>query len=144
MMISSSVSSFPHLEGGVEPVVPIKIRKSLQNPPESPWFDWICEGKKKFEGRLKKDDWASLSINDHVTFVCPEGRELITRVLDLPTFDTFGDAFDALGSELVPVPGVDTADVINIYGKYYKNEDVVKYGVIAVKVEPIFLKSASS
>lgn len=116
-----------------------KIRKSLQNPPESPWFDWICDGTKRFEGRLWKDDWAALSVGDIISFVCPLKRELICRVVSLPRFESFGAAFDALGSALVPVPGVSTADVVKIYGQYYKDEDVSQYGVVAVEVEVLHL-----
>lgn len=117
-------------------VVP-KIRKALQNPPESPWFDWIANGTKRYEGRLWKDDWASLSIDDIIVFISPEKREMTCRVIGLPRFESFGAAFVALGSALVPVPGVNTADVVKIYGQYYKDEDVLHYGVVAVELEPI-------
>ena len=112
-----------------------KLRKSLQNAPECPWFDWIANGTKKFEGRLWKDDWAALSVGDVIVFVSPEMRELTCRVVGLPRFESFGAAFNALGSALVPVPGVSTADVVNMYGQYYKDEDVLQYGVVAVELE---------
>lgn len=121
---------------GTTALVP-KIRKSLQNPPESPWFDWIANGTKKYEGRLWKDDWANLAVNDVIVFISPDKRELPCRVVSLPRFESFGAAFDALGAALVPVPGVNTADVVKIYGQYYKDEDVQAYGVVAVEVEPI-------
>lgn len=122
-----------------EALVP-KFRKSLQNPPESPWFDWICEGRKRFEGRLWKDDWAALVVGDIIAFVCPQKRELTCRVIGLPRFESFGAAFDELGSALVPVPGVNTADVVKIYGQYYKDGDVRQYGVVAIEVEPLCLR----
>jgi len=109
------------------------LKKSLQNP----WFDWIQSGIKKYEGRLFKGDWASLKIDDIVIFVCPENRELPVRVVDLVRFNTFGDAFDALGSELVPIPNVSTLDVVNLYAEYFKDEDIAQYGVVAIKVEPV-------
>lgn len=115
-----------------------KIRKSLQNPPESPWFDWICDGTKRYEGRLWKDDWASLAVGDIISFVCPMKRELVCRVVSLPRFESFGAAFDALGPALVPIPGVNTADVVKTHGQYYNDEDVRQYGVVAVEVEPLY------
>ena len=117
-----------------------EFKKSLQNPPESPWFDWIADGTKKFEGRLWKDDWATLNIDDVIVFVCPKKRELTCRVVSTPRFESFGAAFDALGSALVPIPGVNTADVVKIYDQYYKEEDVRHYGVVAIEVEPLNLK----
>lgn len=117
-----------------------KFKKSLQNPPESPWFDWIADGTKRYEGRLWKDDWSTLVADDIIVFVCPKKRELTCRVKSTPRFESFGAAFDALGSALVPVPGVSTADVVKIYGQYYKDEDVSQYGVVAIEVEPLFLE----
>lgn len=128
MSISCQVSSVP------------KLIKSLQNPPESPWYDWIHAGVKRYEGRLWKDDWASLEVNDIIVFVCPAKRELTCRVLSTTRFESFGSAFDKFGSALVPIVGVNTADVVQIYGQYYKDEDVSKYGVIAIEVEPLNLK----
>lgn len=122
---------------GPKPVIVPKIVKSLQNAPESPWFDWIAAGTKRYEGRLWKDDWAALSIDDTIVFISPEKRELTCRVIGLPRFESFGAAFDALGSALVPIPGVNTADVVKIYGQYYKDEDVLVYGVVAVELEPL-------
>lgn len=113
------------------------MRKSLQNPPESPWFDWIAAGVKKYEGRLVKDDWATLEVGDLITFVSPDKRELTCRVLGLPRFATFVDAFAALGAELVPVPGADAAAVERLYGQYYSAEQQAQYGVVAVHVTPI-------
>lgn len=122
------------------PVMIPKFKKSLQNPPESPWFDWIANGTKRYEGRLWKDDWSTLKADDIIVFICPMKRELTCRVKSTPRFESFGAAFDALGSALVPVPGVSIADVVKIYGQYYKDEYVSQYGVVAIEVEPLFLE----
>ena len=132
---SCSSSSAPASRSGDLPVP--KIRKSLQNTPELPWFDWIANGTKRYEGRLRRDEWAALSVNDKIVFISPDNRELFCRVVSLPCFESFGAAFDALGSALVPVPGVNTADVIKIYGQYYSEENIRNYGVVAVEVEPL-------
>lgn len=116
-----------------------KFRKSLQNSPESPWFDWICDGRKRYEGRLRKDVWASLAVGDIIAFVCPLNRELICRVVSLPHFESFGAAFDKLGSALVPIPGINTADIDKLYSQYFNDEDVRKYGVVAIEIEPLHL-----
>ena len=133
MSVSSTSTSSPVL-------VP-KFTKSLQNAPESPWFDWIADGTKRFEGRLCKDEWSNLKAEDIIVFTCPKKRELTCRIISTPRFESFGSAFDALGSALVPIPGVTTADVVKIYGQYYKDEDVRNFGVIAVEIEPLFLEN---
>ncbi len=114
------------------------MRKNLQNSPESPWFDWIASGVKKFEGRLHKDEWATLEVDDLITFVSPDGRELTCKVVSLPRFSSFVEAFEKLGAELVPVPGADTAKVAALYGQYYSAEQQSQYGVVAVQVVPLF------
>ncbi len=113
-----------------------KLRKSLENPPESPWFDWIADGIKKYEGRLLKDDWATLEVGDLITFINPDGRELTCRVISLPRFSSFVEAFEALGPELVPVPNVDNNKVRALYSKFYSQEQQSKYGVVAIQLEP--------
>ena len=133
MSVSSTSTSSPVL-------VP-KFTKSLQNAPESPWFDWIADGTKRFEGRLFKDEWSTLKAEDIIVFTCPKKRELTCQIISTPRFESFGAAFDALGSALVPIPGVTTADVVKIYGQYYKDEDVRNFGVIAVEIEPLFLEN---
>lgn len=115
----------------------VKMRKSLQNPPESPWFDWIAAGVKKYEGRLLKDDWATLQVDDLITFVSPDGRELTCKVVSLPRFSSFVEAFERLGAELVPVPGANSAKVASLYGQYYSEEQQSQYGVVAVQVVPL-------
>jgi ASC-1-like (ASCH) protein len=129
---TSSVS----LRGLSESGERVTLRKTLQNPPESPWFDWMEQGVKRFEGRLRKDDWARLQPGDLIEFVNANTQKvLLTRVLALPSFGSFADAFKELGRELVPVPGVDAADVACIYRQYYPDEEVQQYGVVAVHIE---------
>jgi ASC-1-like (ASCH) protein len=124
------------------PVLVPKLKKSLQNSSESPWFDWIVDGTKRFEGRLFKGDWSTLQADDVIVFICPKKRELTCKVVSMPRFESFGAAFDALGSALVPIPEVSTADVTKIYEQYFKEEDVRQYGVVAIEVVPLFLEES--
>lgn len=112
------------------------MRKSLQNPPQSPWFDWIQGGVKRYEGRLFKGDWAALKTGDTIVFVCPLNRELSCTVVGLLRFSSFREAFEVLGSELVPIPGVNSEQVASIYREFYSDAEVEQYGVVAVKVDP--------
>lgn len=127
--------------GASNSLIEPKFKKSLQNPPESPWFDWIADGTKKFEGRLCKGDWSTLKAEDIIVFTCPKNRELTCQIISTPRFETFGAAFDALGSALVPVPGVTTADVVKIYGQYFTEEDVRNFGVVAIELVPLLLEN---
>ena len=104
--------------------------------PRIPWFDWIAKWNQKYEGRLWKDDWANLAENDVIVFISPTSANC-PAVSSVCPFRIFFGAAWCTWAALVPVPGVNTADVVKIYGQYYKDEDVQAYGVVAVEVEPI-------
>lgn len=86
---------------------------------------------------MVKDDWATLEVGDLISFVSPDDREVICRVLGLPRFAALVEAFSVLGAELVPVPGADAAAVERLYGQYYSAEQQAQYGVVAIHVTPI-------
>ena len=94
----------------------------------------ILEGKKKYEARVHKNFWATLSIGD--TFNFTDGKaNVLVEVTELKYFNNFGDAWFVLGESLIPS---DIRNVINQkeasseYSKYYTPEDIIKFGVVAV------------
>jgi len=110
--------------------------KHISNPPAIPWLTWIINGTKTFEGRLYKEDWAQMNVGDQIHF-SSEGPNCVCTVVTLRRYDSFADAFDDLGQSLVPVPNILRADVIELYAKYYSEDDIRKFGVVAVEVEPV-------
>lgn len=112
--------------------------KSIQNNSSIPWLDWIECGIKKYEGRLLRGDWKEMKINDEINFVA-ENKILKTRIIDLIVFENFSDAFDRLGSNLVPICGITSFEVTEIYSKIFEEVELKAsdYKVIAVGIEPI-------
>ena len=121
-------------------------RISIQNPPETPWLDWIISGKKKYEGRVPRlgSFWADIRIGDEfILYDKNNPKELKIKVNDLKHYKNFGEAWKDLGSALVPIKGITETDVNKIYSQYYTKEDIDKYGVIAIGVQPILIKNLS-
>ena len=115
-----------------------KIKISIQNPPKTPWLDWIESGIKKYEGRLNRGIFHNINIKDTVTWFDKfSGKEVNTKITDLRYYNDFGEAFEDLGGELVPIKGADIDTVEGLYSKYFSKEDINKYGVVAIGVEPI-------
>lgn len=110
------------------------LRKPIRNPPDTPWLTWILEGKKKYEGRLstKIVEW-DLYIGKEAIFECGS-LKAHARITSLLRYDSFGHAFDTLGSELVPIDGITRVEVEDLYRRYYSREDVEKHGVVAIGI----------
>lgn len=102
------------------------ISKSIQNPQNSPYLDWIKFEEKQFEGRLKTkiEEW-DLKIGRRIKFydeANPDSWVLVT-ITSLPTFPDFGTAFDTLGSKLIP--GRTRDEVISLYNSLFHYPDEV-------------------
>ena len=101
-----------------------------------PWLQWIATGRKRYEGRLKRGDWAQLKIGQKIRFYNLK-RTVLVRVSGLQFFPDFGSAFQQLGKELIP-EGAKTADEARkLYSQFYGDKDVAEFGVIAIKLEVI-------
>ena len=104
------------------------LEKPIINHPDHPYLDWIKMGKKTFEGRLKTKlkDW-NLTVGKKLKFYDQDDPSLFTiiEITDLPIFADFGEAFDALGENLIPERTRE--EVINMYNDlfHYPNETLV-------------------
>ena len=47
--------------------------KDIQNSPE-PWLDWIESEIKKYEGRIYRNDWVNISVDNTIVFPCGEKK----------------------------------------------------------------------
>jgi len=122
------------------------LSKPIKNKIENPYFDWIKDGSKTYEGRLKykcnKNEW-DLYIGKKMYFYDEDNidNKILVEIIDLPIFKNFGEAFDVLGYKLIP--NRSKREVINMYNDlfHYDNEILVdgvtskminKEGVVAV------------
>lgn len=106
--------------------------KSIQNPIDTPWLDWIQSGVKTYELRLNKPSWQNIRVNDIIIWKDWQEKNVETMIVDLKYFKSFGEAFKNLGQKMVPIKGIDEKKVINLYEQYYSEVDTKKYGVVAM------------
>ena len=119
--------------------------KSIQNPPETPWLDWIKMGFKKFEGRVFFKDWSKMKINDIIKFTHGE-KKVEVIIVELKYYPNFVEAYQELDNQLVPgkinlltnvIENISEEDVKNMYLQYFMEDDIKNYGVVAVGIKPI-------
>lgn len=112
--------------------------RQISNPAETPWLDWIESGIKTYEGRLNKEIWSKLRVGDHIVFqTVDETKEVEIIVTELRYYKDFGEAFNELGSKLVPIKDANVDDVKKLYNQFFTDDDVAKYGVVAVGIRPL-------
>ena len=106
------------------------IRKHISKP----WLQYIISETKTFEGRVNKGFWKDLKIGD--TFVLYDGTsEATVQVSSLTYFRDFGDAWFILQDKLIPndiCNIVTISDARKMYSQYFSQDDIKKYGVVAV------------
>lgn len=122
-----------HLLGNMTAIIEVK---NIQNPPESPWLDFIRDGLKKYEGRLNSGYWKDLKMGDRI-YLTDGKYTCLVVVKEKLLFKNFSEAFDQLGSLLVPIENITREDVANLYRKYFTDELVDKHGVVAVGIDVI-------
>ena len=99
-----------------------------------PWFTLIKIKIKSVEGRLNKGDFNEMSIGDFITFTNNElgfERKFTIEIKDIVYYDNFKDYLE---KEILEncLPGIDTIeDGLNVYYKYYKKTDELKYKIKA-------------
>ncbi len=92
--------------------------RHIQNPPETPYLDWIASGLKTYEGRLavKIVEW-DLYVGKELVF--GDGKTTVhVSVTSLLLFEDFGEAYDALGQALIP-GGFTRQQVVDMYQRFY-------------------------
>jgi ASC-1-like (ASCH) protein len=115
------------------------LRKEVLNSP-IPWLSFIASGFKIYEGRLanKIDEW-DLYVGKRMILYCSD-LEVDVVVTKLRLYHSFGNAFNALGGKLVPLHGITTHEVEELYREYFTDADVIKHGVVAIKVDVLSIK----
>lgn len=123
------------------------LSKSIQNPIETPYLDWIKSGKKIYEGRLysKVNEW-NLHEGNTIKFFDQDNPEsyVVCNITELLKFEDFGTAYDVLGDKLII--GSTKNKVVRMYNKLFDPENyanladgvtsdiICKVGVVAIGI----------
>jgi ASC-1-like (ASCH) protein len=105
-----------------------------------PWFSLIKIGAKKCEGRLNKGDFSEMKKGDYILFTNNDfdlQREFHCKITSIHDYESFEKYLENESLEKC-LPGIDTLEEgVNIYYKYYKKEDEIKYKIKAIRLRVI-------
>lgn len=104
---------------------------------EADIFELFKNGKKDIEVRINDEKRRTLKIGDSITFLKrPEEQEkLETKVIDLEYYSDFEELVRLYDIERLYYPNYTKEQYLNDLGKFYSNEEQLKYGVVAIIVE---------
>ena len=109
------------------------MRKHLSEP----WFSLVYTGKKTYEGRLFKGDFASTKIGDEIVFYNDDfgiNRESKKTVCKIKKFSSFKNMLEKCSLKKV-LPTVQSInDGVKIYRKYYDKNSEKMFGIVAIKL----------
>ena len=110
----------------------LTYRKHLSEP----WFSKVLEGNKIFEGRLNKNDFNNMKINDHIIFY-NDNKEFTVEIISIDNYNCFNDyLIDKTIEKCLPCDYIHSIeDGLNEYYKFYKKEDEEKYGIICIGIK---------
>jgi len=105
---------------------------------EEPWFSLIKNGKKNIEGRLNKGRFQNL-MKDDIVIWNNNNNQFKTKIISIHYHKNFKTMIKQHRLKNV-LPGVKTiAEGIEIYSKFYSDSDVLKYGVLAIKLKKVII-----
>ena len=108
---------------------------------EEPWFSDVCDGSKKVEGRLNRNEWKDLNVGDILEFVNNESyngmRKVRVRITKRMEYQSFKCMLVLQGVQkcLPTILSVDGG--VAIYRKYYSEEEEKECGVVALHIEVV-------
>lgn len=104
---------------------------------EADIFELFKNGKKDIEVRINDEKRRTLKIGDGITFLKrPEEQEkLETKVIGLEYYSDFEELVRLYDIERLYYPNYTKEQYLNDLGKFYSNEEQLKYGVVAIIVE---------
>lgn len=99
---------------------------------QQPWFNNIKLGKKTVEGRLNKNQFKMLKVNDLITFE-NNGTTLLATISQITLYSSFEAYLTQEGLKRTLPGTLSIQDGINIYRAFYSEEQEREYGVLAIE-----------
>ena len=98
-------------------------------------LDLILKKKKLIEGRLFKNTFKTIKVNDIICFFNNEiKKQIYIKVISLTNYSDFKDMLLHESIKRVTPTAKTLEEAINIYRKFYSVKDEKKYGVIAIEL----------
>jgi ASC-1-like (ASCH) protein len=104
------------------------------------YFNYIKNGEKTVEGRILKDKYKDVKIENVIEFInrSKEEEKIFRKVTKIKTFDNFTEMINKIGVEKL-LPNVSSKkEGVNIYHAFgnYKNEELI-HKVVAFFLEKV-------
>ena len=98
-------------------------------------FSLVGEGIKDVEVRVNDEKRRKLKIGDTLLFVNRDNEEETIRVevMDLLYYPSFEAVAEAFPMERLYKAGVSVEDYLALMNSFYSEEEVKKYGIVAIK-----------
>lgn len=102
-------------------------------------FDIVSNGLKDVEVRLNDEKRRKIKIGDTLVFLKrPDEIEKISAVVKkLVYFKSFSEVVDYYSMSRIYLSDTKKEEYIEIMNKFYSDEDVLKYGIVAIEFERI-------
>ena len=102
-------------------------------------FDIVSNGNKDIEVRLYDEKRSKLCIGDTLIFLRrPDEIDSIkARVVDLVRFNNFSEVVDSYDMKRIYLDGYSKEMYLNEMRRFYKEEEELKYGALAIIFEVI-------
>jgi ASC-1-like (ASCH) protein len=110
----------------------------------SPWFELVKQGVKKYEGRRNTDKIKRMNVGDAILFrhhTDPSIQPFKARIVGLNPFPTFKHALEYLPiRDVLPIDGITVADGVNIYQQYVSLATQERDGVVLIEVSEPYIR----
>jgi len=103
----------------------------------SPWFEYVKSGRKKYEGRCNWKQYKNFQIGDTLQISHHVHKDIppyVVTITSIKKYRNFEEALSSLGLEYT-LPEVYTIqEGVEIYKKFYKQETQEIYGVLMIEL----------
>ena len=114
---------------------------TYENHRDEPYFSFLKNGQKTIEGRIRKKWYRILKPGDHIIVHNKDNEADIfeTVVKDVRNYSSIKEMLEKEQFKKI-LPDIETVEQgIEVYRKFYTEEQEKEFGVVAIEVEP-FLK----
>ena len=94
----------------------------------------IKSGEKIYELRLYDEKRQKIKFGDYIVFTAENGERLTVKVTDILRFNDFAELCAALPKTKIGYKPHEIADPEDM-AQYYAENEIKKYGVVALKIE---------
>lgn len=102
-------------------------------------FEIVENGVKDVEVRVNDEKRRKLKIGDTLVFLKrpDEVEKIYAKVTNLVYFNSFQEVCNSYPMERIYLEETSNSEYISLMGKFYSDEEVKKYGVVAIEFELI-------